>query len=182
MLYNQSSSIVLDETSSYWSVTKTCKILGFSLVNISKSGFHWSAFRNQQGSTFTETNRNGFIHHIGCLITLSDRNGLILVVVSTDFEHTGCLITPSDRNGPILDLLYPISTIFLTEFQPILADLIAESDKAVRAVHSCKCWFTYEPRTTNRIIKNQGRELVDPVKLPSNFIAGRPKAVLLGPK
>ena len=87
---------------------------GFSLVNISKSGFHWSAFGNHQGSTFTETNRNGFIHHIGCLITLSDRNGPILVLVATDFDHTGCLITLSDRNGPILDLVYPILTIFLT--------------------------------------------------------------------
>ena len=65
------------------------------------SAFHWSpsrsqAFigqllgRNQQGSTFTETNRNGLIHHIGFLITLSD------------------------RNGPFLDLVYPILTTFLT--------------------------------------------------------------------
>ena len=68
------------------------------MVTISKSGFHWSAFGNQQDSTFTETNRNGLIHHIGCLITLSDRNGPILVLVSTDFDHTGCLITLSDRN------------------------------------------------------------------------------------
>ena len=114
VLYNQSSFIVLDETSSYWSVTKTCKILGLSLVNISKSDFNWSAFGNQQGSTFTETNRNGLTHHIGCLITLSDRNGSILILVSTDFDHTGCLITLSDRNGPILDLVYPILIIFLT--------------------------------------------------------------------
>ena len=78
------------------------------------SGFHWSAFGNQQGSTFTETNRNGLIYHIGCLITLSDRNGPILVIVSTDFDHAGCLITLSKRNGPILDLVYPILTIFLT--------------------------------------------------------------------
>ena len=52
------------------------------------TAFHWSTSRsqafigqllgNQQGSTITETNRNGFIHHIGCLITLSDRNGPIL--------------------------------------------------------------------------------------------------------
>ena len=54
------------------------------------SPFHWSAFGNQQGSTFTETNRNGLIHHIGCLITLSD------------------------RNGPILDQVDPILSIFLT--------------------------------------------------------------------
>ena len=86
------------------------------IVNISKSGFHWSAFGNQQGSTVTETNRNGLIHHIGCLITLSDRNGHILVLrlVSTDFDQTGCLITLSNRNGPIFDLVYPILTIFLT--------------------------------------------------------------------
>ena len=110
------------------------------MVNILKSGFHWSAFGNQQGSTFTKTNHNGFIHYIGCLITLSDRNGPILVLV-TDFDHTGCLITLSDPNGPIFDLVYPILTIFLTWFQPILADLITKSDKAVRAVHSCKCWL-----------------------------------------
>ena len=47
---------------------------------------------------FSETNRNGLIH-------LSDRNGPILVLVSTDFDHTGCLIALSDRNGPILDLV-----------------------------------------------------------------------------
>ena len=42
------------------------------------------------GSTFTETSRNGLIYHIGCLITLSD------------------------RNGAILDQVYPILTIILT--------------------------------------------------------------------
>ena len=52
----------------------------------SRSQAYWSAFGKQQGSKFTETNRNGFIHHAGCL---------------------------SDRNGPILDLVYPILTIFL---------------------------------------------------------------------
>ena len=133
MLYNRSGSIVLDETSSYWSVTKNCKILGFSLVTISKSGFHWSAFGSQQGSTYTETNRNGLIHHIGYLITRSDRNGPILILVATDFYHTGCLITLSDRlitlsdrNGlpcriatDLLVLVYPILTIFFTYFQPI---------------------------------------------------------------
>ena len=36
---------------------KPAKILGFSLVNISKS----SAFMNRQGSTFTETNSRLFI-------------------------------------------------------------------------------------------------------------------------
>ena len=111
------------------------------MVNISKSGFHWSAFGNQQGSTITETSRNGLIHHIGCLFNLSDRNGPILVLVSTDFDHSGFLIALSNRNGPILDLVYPILTIFVTKLQPILADLITESDKAVRAVHSCKCWL-----------------------------------------
>ena len=93
---------------------KPAKFLGFSLVTILKSGFHWSAVGNQQGSTFTKTNRNGLIHHIVCLITLSDSNGPILVLVSTDFDHTGCLITLSNRNGLILDLVYPILTIFLT--------------------------------------------------------------------
>ena len=66
------------------------KLAKFSAFHWSPSGFHWTAFGNQKGSTFTETNRNGLIHHIGCLITLSD------------------------RNGPILDLVYPILTIFLT--------------------------------------------------------------------
>ena len=72
---------------------KPAKFSAFRWSDISKSGFHWSAFGNQQGSTFTETNRNGFIHHVGCLITLSDRNRPIRVLVSTDFDHTGCLIT-----------------------------------------------------------------------------------------
>ena len=93
---------------------KPAKFSAFHWSTFSKSGLHWSAFGNQQSSTSTETNRTGFIHHIGCLITLSDRNGPILVLVSTDFDHTGCLITLSDRNGPILDLVYPILTIFLT--------------------------------------------------------------------
>ena len=109
MLSNQSNSIVLDDTSSHWSVTKPAKF----------SAFHWSTSRSQtfigqQGSTFTETNRNGLIHHIGCLFTVLDRNGPILVLVSTDFDHTGCLLTLSDRNGPILGLVFPILTIFLT--------------------------------------------------------------------
>ena len=67
-------------------------------LEVRLSFFHWSAFGNQQGSTFTETNRNGLIHHIGCLITLLDRNGPILVLVSTDFDHTGCFIILWDRN------------------------------------------------------------------------------------
>ena len=94
------------------------------------SAFHWSTSRTlvcfwnqqnlpKQGSTFTETNRNGLIHHIGCLIT------------------------QSDCNGPILDLVYPILLTFLTKFQPILANLITESDKAVRAMHSCKSGYLY---------------------------------------
>ena len=63
------------------------------------SAFHWSTsrsqafigqlFGNQQGSIFTEMNRNGFIHHIGCLITLSDGNGPILVLVSAFWEPAG---------------------------------------------------------------------------------------------
>ena len=87
--------------------------------------------------------RHHHIHHVGCLITLSDCNGPILVLVSTDCDYTGCLITLSNHNRPILDLVYPILTIFLTQFQPNLADLITKSDKAVRAVHSCKCWFNF---------------------------------------
>ena len=88
------------------------------------SAFHWSTSRSQAfigqllGTRkvvhFTETNRNGLIHHIGCFIILSDRNGPNLVLISTDFDNTGCLITLLTRNGPILDLVYPILTIFLT--------------------------------------------------------------------
>ena len=52
------------------------------------------------------------------LFTISDAwlpyRTAILVLVSTDFDRIGCLITLSDRNGPILDLVYPILTIFLT--------------------------------------------------------------------
>ena len=64
------------------------------------SAFHWSTSRSQAfigqllGTSrvvhLPKRNRNGLIHHIGCLITLSD------------------------RNGPILVLVYPILTIFLT--------------------------------------------------------------------
>ena len=86
------------------------------------SAFYWSTSRSQAfiGQLLGTSRvvhlpkRTGFIHHIGCLITLSDRNGPILDLVSTDFYHTGCLITLSDRNGPILDLVYPILAIFLT--------------------------------------------------------------------
>ena len=85
---------------------KPAKFSAFHWSPSRKSGFHWSAFGNQQGSTFTETNSNGLIHHIGCLITLSDHNGPSFVLASTDFDHTGCLITLSDRNRPILDLVY----------------------------------------------------------------------------
>ena len=65
------------------------------------SAFHWSPSRSQAfigqllGTSRVvhlpkRTVLNGLIHHIGCLITLSD------------------------RNRPILDLVYPILTIFLT--------------------------------------------------------------------
>ena len=62
------------------------------------SDFHWSTSRTQAfigqllGPSRVEhlPNRNGLIHHIGCLITLSD------------------------RSGPILALVYPILTILLT--------------------------------------------------------------------
>ena len=93
---------------------KPAKFSAFQWSTSRSQVFDWSAFGNQQGSTSTETNRNGLIHHIGCSINLSDRNGPILVLVSTDFDHTGCLIALSNRNGPILDLVYPILTIFLT--------------------------------------------------------------------
>ena len=54
------------------------KFSAFHRSTSRQTGFHWSAFVNQQGSTFTETNRNGLIHHIGCLITLSDATDLFL--------------------------------------------------------------------------------------------------------
>ena len=50
---------------------------------------------------------------------------------------------PSDHNGPILDIVYRILTIFLTLFQLILDHLITESDKTVRAVHSCKSGYFF---------------------------------------
>ena len=85
------------------------------------SAFHWSTSRSQAfigqllgTSRVVHLPRRTVIVLFGCLITLSDRNGPILVLVSTDFDHIGCLITLSNRNGPILDLVYPILTIFLT--------------------------------------------------------------------
>ena len=88
------------------------------------SAFHWSTSRSQAfigqllGTSrvvhLPKRTAMVFIHHIGCLITLSNSNGPILILVSTDFDHIGCLITLSNRNGPIYDLVYPILTIFLT--------------------------------------------------------------------
>ena len=57
VLYNQSSSIAFDETSSYWLAPKSL-FLGISLVTALKSSFHCSAFCNHEGSTFTEKDRN----------------------------------------------------------------------------------------------------------------------------
>ena len=65
VLYKQSSSIAFDETSSYWSALKSSEFLGFSLFTTLLSGFHWSAFRNQEGSTFTEKDRNKLNYQIG---------------------------------------------------------------------------------------------------------------------
>ena len=53
VLYNQSSSIDFHKTSSYWSAPKSSYFFGFSLVTTRLSGFHWSAFCNHEGSTFT---------------------------------------------------------------------------------------------------------------------------------
>ena len=58
VLYNQAISVAFDETSSYWSALKSSKFLGFSLVTTQLSDFHWSEFRNHEGSTFTEKDRN----------------------------------------------------------------------------------------------------------------------------
>ena len=65
VLYKQSSSIAFDETSSYWSALKRSWFLGFSLVATRLSDYHWSAFRNHEGSTFTEKDRNKLNYRIG---------------------------------------------------------------------------------------------------------------------
>ena len=65
VLYKQSSSIAFDETSSYWSAPKNSLFLGFSLVTMQESGFHWSAFRSLKDSTFTEKYRNKLNYRIG---------------------------------------------------------------------------------------------------------------------
>ena len=62
VLYNQSSSIAFDETSSYTPASKSSKCFDFSLVT--KSDSHWSAFRNHEGSTFTEKDRNKLNYRI----------------------------------------------------------------------------------------------------------------------
>ena len=52
------ATIAFDETSSYWSAPKSFYFIGFSLVATQLSDYHWSAFRNHEGSTFTEKDRN----------------------------------------------------------------------------------------------------------------------------
>ena len=104
VLYNQFSSIVLDEILVIGQLQKPAKF----------SAFHWLTSRSQAFiGQFLGTSR--VVHlpkrTVMVLFTISDA---ILVLVSTDFDHTGCLITLSDRNGSILDLVYPILTIFLT--------------------------------------------------------------------
>ena len=59
------ATIAFDETSSYWSAPKSSKFLGFSLVATRLSDYHWSAFRNHEGSTFTEKDRNKLNYRIG---------------------------------------------------------------------------------------------------------------------
>ena len=85
VLYNQASSIAFDETSSYWSALKSSRFLGFSLVTTRKSGFHWSAFHNHEGSTFTEKDRNKLNYRIG-----PRRSDSVIKLVSD-------LITESDQ-------------------------------------------------------------------------------------
>ena len=85
VLYNQVSSIAFDETSSYWSALKSSLFLGFSLATTRESGFYWSAFRNHQGSTFTEKDRNKLNYRIGPL-----RSDSVIELVSD-------LITESDQ-------------------------------------------------------------------------------------
>ena len=64
------------------------------------SAFHWSTSRSQA--------------FIGQLLGTSRVVHLPKRTVMVLFHHIGCLITLSDRNGPILHLVYPILTIFLT--------------------------------------------------------------------
>ena len=61
VVYSPASSNDFNETSSYLSAPKSSKFLGFSLVTT----FHWSAFRNYEGSTFTEKDRDKFNYRIG---------------------------------------------------------------------------------------------------------------------
>ena len=59
------ATIAFDETSIYWSAPKSSLFLGFSLVATRLSDYHWSAFRNHEGSTFTEKDRNKLNNRIG---------------------------------------------------------------------------------------------------------------------
>ena len=59
------ATIAFDETSSYWSAPKCSLFLGFSLGVTRLSDYHWSAFRNHKGSTFTEKDRNKLNYRIG---------------------------------------------------------------------------------------------------------------------
>ena len=65
VLYIQASSIAFDETSSYW------------------SAFHRSAFRNHEGSTFTEKDRNKLNYRIGPL-----RSDSVIKLVSDLITHS----------------------------------------------------------------------------------------------
>ena len=55
VLYNQSSSIAFDEH----------LVIGQRQKALSLSAFHWSVFRNHEGSTFTKKNRNNLNHRTG---------------------------------------------------------------------------------------------------------------------
>ena len=69
VLYNQSSSVAFDETSSYWS-----------------GPFNWSAFRNHQGSTFTEKDRNKLNYRIGPRRTYQAVRTVLFI--STELQNT----------------------------------------------------------------------------------------------
>ena len=62
VLYNPSSSIAFDETSTYWSAPNSSYLLciGHHTVVL----FQWPAFRNHGGSTFTEKDRNKLKYRI----------------------------------------------------------------------------------------------------------------------
>ena len=69
-IINPALKLFYFETSSYWSALKSSKFLGFSLVSTRLSGFSWAAFRNHEGTTFTEKDRNKLNYRIGSTLRI----------------------------------------------------------------------------------------------------------------